>query len=133
MKEDLHTYEELHLWDLLVYFLHEFNHEIDKLVRQHLFGVEVGDEEGDVEAFNWLPAQNEEWLCSLGEESSEFVDKNVLDLIGLLDANGYSNGISGRLNEAGVSLVNCDKWVQMDTYTFSFSFLLMCSLKIHQC
>lgn len=108
MKQDLSTYKELHLRNLLVYLLHEFNHEIDKLVGQHLFGMEVGDEEGDVEALNWLPAQNEERLRSLGEESSEFVDQNVLDLVRLLDADRYSNGISGRLNEAGAQLVNCD-------------------------
>lgn len=55
-----HTYEELHLRDLLVDLLHEFDHEIDKLVGQHLFGVEVRNEEGDIEALNRLPAQDEE-------------------------------------------------------------------------
>ena len=107
-KQGLHTYKELHLRNLLVYLLHELDHEIDKLVGQHLFGMEVGDEEGDIEALDWLPAQNEERLRSLGEESSEFVDQNVLDLVRLLDANRYSNGISGRLNEAGAQLVNCN-------------------------
>lgn len=69
---------------------------------KHLFSVEVRDEEGDIEALHRLPAQDEERLCSLGKESGEFVNKNVLDLIGLLDTDGDSNRISGRFDKAGV-------------------------------
>ena len=42
------TYEELHLGNLLVYLFHELDDEVDKLVLEHLFGVEVCDEERDV-------------------------------------------------------------------------------------
>jgi hypothetical protein len=55
-----HTYEELHLRDLLVHLFHKFNHEIYQLVGKHLFGVEVCNEEGNIEALHRLPAQDEE-------------------------------------------------------------------------
>jgi hypothetical protein len=42
------THEKLHLRDLLVNLLHELNDEVHKLVLQHLLGVEVSDQEGDV-------------------------------------------------------------------------------------
>lgn len=57
---------------------------------KHFFRVEVGDEETDVISLHWLPAQNEERFGSLGEEPSEFVNKNVLDLICLLDSDTYA-------------------------------------------
>lgn len=74
---------------------------------KHLFSVEVRDEEGNIEALHRLPAQNKERLCSLGKESGEFVNKNVLNLIRLLDTDGDSNRISGRLDKAGVLLARC--------------------------
>lgn len=42
------TYEELHLGNLLVYLFHELDDEVNKLVLEHLLGVEVCNEEGDV-------------------------------------------------------------------------------------
>lgn len=42
------TYKELHLGNLLVNLLLELNDEVDKLVLQHLFGVEVCYQEGNV-------------------------------------------------------------------------------------
>jgi hypothetical protein len=42
------AYEELHLRNLLVDLFHELNDKVDKLVLQHLLGMEVCDEEGDV-------------------------------------------------------------------------------------
>ena len=65
---------------------------------KHFFRVEVRNEETDVISLHWLPAQNEERFRSLGEEPSEFVDKNVLDLICLLDSDTYANGIVAWLN-----------------------------------
>lgn len=77
------TYEELHLRNLLVNLLHKLNDEIDQLVLQHLLGVEVGDQEGNVVSLedvsstalkasqgqpphlDGLPPQNEERLGSL--------------------------------------------------------------------
>lgn len=44
------TYEELHLRNLLVDLLHKLNNEINQLVLQHLLGVEIRDQEGDVVA-----------------------------------------------------------------------------------
>lgn len=42
------THEELHLGNLLVNLLLELNDKVDKLVLQHLFGVEVCYQEGNV-------------------------------------------------------------------------------------
>lgn len=65
---------------------------------KHFFRVEVRDEETDVISLYWLPAQNEERFRSLGEEPSEFVNKNVLDLISLLDSDTYAYRIVAWLN-----------------------------------
>jgi hypothetical protein len=48
VETSTHAYEELHFRDLLVHFLHELDDEIHQLVLQHLLGMEVGDEKGDV-------------------------------------------------------------------------------------
>jgi hypothetical protein len=42
------AYEELHLRNLLINLFHELDDEVNKLVLEHLLGVEVCDEEGDV-------------------------------------------------------------------------------------
>jgi hypothetical protein len=42
------TYEELHFRDFLVDFFHELDDEVDKLMLQHLFRVEVRDQERDI-------------------------------------------------------------------------------------
>lgn len=65
---------------------------------KHFFRVEVCDEETDVISLHWLPAQNEERFRSLGEEPSKFVDKNVFDLICLLDSDTYAYRIVAWLN-----------------------------------
>lgn len=52
--------EELHLGNLLVNLLLELNDKVDKLVLQHLFGVEVCYQEGNVIAGNGFSPQNEE-------------------------------------------------------------------------
>lgn len=65
---------------------------------KHFFRVEVCDKETDVISLHWLPAQNEERFRSLGEEPSKFVNKNVLDLICLLDSDAYAYGIVAWLN-----------------------------------
>lgn len=65
---------------------------------KHFFRVEVRNEETDIVSLNWLPAQNEERFRSLGEEPSEFVHKNVLDLICLLDSDTYAYRIVAWLN-----------------------------------
>jgi hypothetical protein len=52
------TYEELHLGNLLVNLLLELNDKVDKLVLQHLFGVEVCYQEGNVIALYRIPSQH---------------------------------------------------------------------------
>lgn len=47
-EEDTTTYEKLHLRDLLVDFFHEFDDEVHQLMFQHLLGVEISNQEGDV-------------------------------------------------------------------------------------
>jgi hypothetical protein len=42
------AYEELHFRNLLVNLFHELDDEVDKLVLEHLLGVEVCNEERDV-------------------------------------------------------------------------------------
>ena len=42
------AYEELHLGNFLVDFLHELDNKVDELVLQEVLGVEVRDQEGDV-------------------------------------------------------------------------------------
>jgi hypothetical protein len=93
-----HTYEKLHFRNLLVHLFHELDHEINKLVGKHFFRVEVRNEETDVISLHRLPAQNEERFRSLSEEPSEFVDKNMFDLICLLDSDTYAYGIVAWLN-----------------------------------
>lgn len=55
-NENQHTYKEFHLRNFLVHLFHEFNHEINELVGEHLFRVEVRDEETDIIALHGLPA-----------------------------------------------------------------------------
>jgi len=43
-----------------------------------------------------FPPQNEEALRSLCQESCEFVDQDVLDLVGLFYSDADSDGIDGR-------------------------------------
>ena len=47
------AYEELHLGNLLVNLFHELDNEVDKLVLEHLLGVEVCNEERDVISLLW--------------------------------------------------------------------------------
>lgn len=96
--------EKLHLRDLLVNIFHELNDKVDQLVLQHLFRVEVRNQERDVIALplcqscclelhectststyiDRLPPQDEERLRSLGQEPRKLVYQDVLNLIRLL-------------------------------------------------
>ena len=77
---------QLHFADLLVYFLHELDNEINQLVLVHLLGMEVGDQEADVVAFDRFTPQHDEVLCSHHHEAHKLVTQDFLDFIGLLDA-----------------------------------------------
>jgi hypothetical protein len=108
------AYEELHFGYFLVDFLHELNDEVDQLVLQHFLGVEIGDQKGDVISLHcckgrtrtrWgtnldrLSAEDEEGLGSLGQESGEFVDQDVLNLIRLLDLYADADAVDARFDE----------------------------------
>lgn len=47
------AYKELHLRDLLVNLLHELDYEVHQLMLQHLFGMEVRNQEGDIVALRY--------------------------------------------------------------------------------
>lgn len=72
---------------------------------EHLLGVEVGDEEGDVVALDGLAAQDEEGLGALGQEARELVNQDALDLVGLLDADADADAVHARLDEHALILV----------------------------
>ena len=65
---------------------------------QHLLGVEVGNQERDVIALDWLPAHDIERLGSLGQEACELVDQDVFNLICLLDLDAYAYTVDTRLD-----------------------------------
>ena len=102
------TYEEFHLGNLLVNLLHELDDKVDKLVLQHLLGVEIGDEEGDVVALNGFAAEDEEGLGALGQETGEFMNEDTLDLVGLLDADADTDAVDAGLDENTLVLVPGD-------------------------
>lgn len=58
---------------------------------------------------DWLPSQDEERFGSLRQETSELVDEDVLDLVGLLDLDGYPHGIDTRFDQNSLVFVsgNC--------------------------
>jgi hypothetical protein len=60
-----------------------------------------------------FPPENEKSFGSLGEESCEFVDKNVLDFVGLLDFDAYADAVDTRLNKDLLMLVSGHRqWIQ---------------------
>lgn len=120
------TYEELHLGNLLVYLFHELDDEVNKLVLEHLLGVEVCDEEGDVVSLSlcelvtggveqvWstdldgFPSQNEERLGTLCQEASELVDQDMLNLVCLLDSDADADAVDAGLDEDALVLIAGD-------------------------
>ena len=44
------AYEKLHFGNLLVNLLHKLDDEVHQLMLQHLLGMEVGNQEGDIVA-----------------------------------------------------------------------------------
>lgn len=76
---------QLELADFLVDLFHEVDHKVHQLVLVHGLGVEVGDQEADIVALDWLPSQNNEVLGSHHHEAGELVTQDLLDLVGLLN------------------------------------------------
>lgn len=72
---------------------------------QHFLRVEVGDQEGDVVALDGFPPQDEEGLGALRQEAGEFVDKDLLDFVGLLDFDADADAVDARLDEDTLILV----------------------------
>lgn len=117
------TYEELHLRDFLIHLFHELDNKVDKLVLQHGFGVEVGDQERDIIALAvrqqslshpirlphtnlyWLPPQDEERFRALRQESRELVDKDMLDFIRLLYTDAHTDTVDTGFDEDSLVLV----------------------------
>ena len=60
---------------------------------QHLLGVEVRNQEGDIVALDRFPPQNVERLGALCQESRKLVDQNMFDLIRLLDLDAYPHAV----------------------------------------
>lgn len=107
--------EELHLRDLLVHLLHELYDKVDQFMLQHLLGVKVRDQEGDVVALHRFPPQNVERLGSLRQESRELVYQYVFNLIRLLDLYAYPHAVDTWLDEDPLVLIPRNgKWVQDD-------------------
>lgn len=99
--------------------------EVDQLVLQHRLGVKIGDQERDIVAlerismmyhvcqvhsahFDRLPPQNKERLGALCQESCEFMDQNVLNLVGLLYPNADADTVDTWLDENLLVLVARD-------------------------
>lgn len=72
---------------------------------QHLFGVEVGDEERDVVALDRLPPQDKEGLGTLGQEAGKLVDKDLFNLVGLLDFDADADAVDAGLDKDTLVLV----------------------------
>lgn len=102
--------EELHLRYFLIYFLHELNDEVDQLVLQHSFCMEVRDQERDVVSLDWFPPQDEEGFCSLRQESGKLVDQDVLNFICLLNSDADAHTVYAGLNQDLFILIprNCE-------------------------
>ena len=53
-----------------------------------------------------LPPQDEEGLGSLRQETGELVDKDMLNLVGLLDLDGHADGVYTGFDEDPLVLVS---------------------------
>lgn len=100
---------KLHLGDLLVYLFHELDDEVDEFVFEHGFGMEVGDEEGDVVAGDGFSAEDDEAFGSLHEEAGELVSQDAFDFVGLFDTDADADRIDTGLDEDLFALVAGDR------------------------
>eukprot|EP00401_Gymnodinium_catenatum_P022334 CAMPEP_0117502294 /NCGR_PEP_ID=MMETSP0784-20121206/23739_1 /TAXON_ID=39447 /ORGANISM="" /LENGTH=86 /DNA_ID=CAMNT_0005297573 /DNA_START=46 /DNA_END=307 /DNA_ORIENTATION=+ len=66
--------DHFQLLDLFVNVLHEFDDEIDNSVPHHLLEVSVCDQETDVVTLDRLPAEYDEELCPMREETRKLPD-----------------------------------------------------------
>lgn len=88
---------------------------------QHVLGVEIGDEEGDVISLHLvrisqesgqgsnldgLSAEDEESLGPLSQESGEFVDQYVLNLVCLLDLYAHPDAVDAGFDEDSLVVVS---------------------------
>jgi len=93
------------------------NDKVDQFVSEHDLCVEVGDQEADVITLDLFPSENDEVLGPSHHELGELVAQQFLDLVRLLDCNGYSNRVNGRFYEYPLLLVPGDNhWVQQQLW-----------------
>ena len=85
--------------------LHELDDEVDELRLLHLFGVEVGDEEGEVVSGHRRASEDDEVLRPLREEAREAVDEHLFDLVALLDADRDAQAVDRRLDQRLLTLI----------------------------
>ena len=55
---------------------------------------------------HWLPAQDEERLSTLRQESCKLVDQDVLNLVCLLDLDADADTVDAGLNEDSLVLIS---------------------------
>ena len=84
------------------------NDKVHEFVLVHLFRMEVSDQETDVIALNRLSSEDEEVLSPHHHEPHELLAKDLLNLIRLLNGNGYTNGVYRGLDLDFFLLVSAD-------------------------
>ena len=107
---------ELHFRDFLVDVLHELDDEIDELALVEGLGVDVGDKERDIVhlfallvlLLDGLATEDEEVVCTLGEETHETLGKDLVELIELLQADRNTDAVHTGLDEDTLLLVTGD-------------------------
>ena len=113
----LGVYKELHFRNLLIDLLHKVYDEVDQFVLEHLLGVEIRNQERNViplprhtlvslpstatekgregargrADFDGFPTEDVEALGALRQEAGELVYEDVLNLVRLLDLDGYTD------------------------------------------
>jgi len=99
---------QLHFADLLVNVCHELDDEVDQLVLEHSFGVEVGHQEADVITLDGLPPEDDKVFSALRQEAHEHLTQDSLEFVSLLDANANTDGVDRTLNQHLFTLVSAD-------------------------
>lgn len=106
------VHRQLHFLDFFVNIFQECDDEINELVLEHGFSVEIGDKERDIVAVNGLAAQDDKSFCTLHQETHESSAENFFNFIGLLNFDGETNGVDGDFNQYFFLFItsNADRW-----------------------
>lgn len=97
---------KLHFRDLLVDLFHEMNDKVDEFVSVHLLGVKIGDQETDIVPLDFFPPQDHKVFGSSHHEAHKLMAQKFLDLIGLLDGDGYPNRVDRWLDQNPFLLIS---------------------------